>query len=43
MTNRRVVVTGIGVLSPIGNDINTFNQSLLKGKNGIQKIAQLKS
>ena len=41
MTNRRVVVTGIGILSPIGNDVNTFNQSLLKGKSGIQKIAQL--
>ncbi len=41
MTNKRVVITGVGILSPIGNDVNTFNQSLLHGKSGIQKIEQL--
>ena len=32
---RRVVVTGLGVISPIGNDIGTFWSSLLAGKSGI--------
>src|SRR3989338_2864769 len=32
---RRVVVTGLGVISPIGNDIGTFWFSLLAGKSGI--------
>ena len=32
---RRVVVTGLGVISPIGNDIGTFWGSLLAGKSGI--------
>lgn len=41
MTNRRVVITGIGVLSPIGSDILSFHQSLLLGKCGIQKISLL--
>lgn len=32
---RRVVVTGLGVLSPIGNDVSTFWQAALRGENGI--------
>ncbi|HLD40740.1 MAG TPA: beta-ketoacyl-ACP synthase II [Candidatus Omnitrophota bacterium] len=32
---RRVVVTGLGVISPVGNDIGTFWFSLLAGKSGI--------
>ena len=32
---RRVVVTGLGVISPVGNDIGTFWSSLLAGKSGI--------
>ncbi len=32
---KRVVVTGLGVISPVGNDINSFWQSLLAGKSGI--------
>jgi 3-oxoacyl-[acyl-carrier-protein] synthase II len=30
----RVVVTGLGVVSPIGNDLSTFWDSLLAGKSG---------
>lgn len=37
----RVVVTGIGVLSPIGADINSFYNSLIAGKTGITKIPEL--
>ncbi len=32
---KRVVVTGLGVISPVGNDIGTFWGSLLAGKSGI--------
>ncbi|MBX6394837.1 MAG: beta-ketoacyl-ACP synthase II [Alicyclobacillaceae bacterium] len=35
---RRVVVTGMGVLTPIGNDIPTFWSNLLAGRSGIRKI-----
>lgn len=35
---RRVVITGVGVISPLGNDSATFWGSLLKGKSGISKI-----
>lgn len=35
MSARRVVVTGIGVISPVGNDKDTFWTSLVEGKNGI--------
>ena len=32
---KRVVITGIGVLSPIGNDANSISDSLLNGKSGL--------
>lgn len=35
---RRVVVTGIGVVSPIGNTIQEFISNLKAGKNGIGQI-----
>lgn len=35
---RRVVVTGMGVISPIGNNITAFWENLLQGKNGIGPI-----
>ncbi|MBN9416711.1 MAG: beta-ketoacyl-ACP synthase II [Candidatus Eremiobacteraeota bacterium] len=34
----RIVVTGIGCLSPIGHGVDNFWQALLDGKNGIGKI-----
>ena len=34
----RVVVTGLGVITPVGNDIETFWDSLINGKCGIGKI-----
>jgi len=36
--NNRVVITGLGVLSPIGNDLETFKENLLKGKVGYKRI-----
>ena len=32
---KRVVITGIGVLSPIGNDANSISDSLMNGKSGL--------
>lgn len=34
----RVVVTGMGVISPVGNDVKTFWKNLVKGVCGIEKI-----
>jgi len=38
MSKKRVVITGLGVISPVGNDINTFWNSLKEGKSGIDKL-----
>jgi 3-oxoacyl-[acyl-carrier-protein] synthase II len=40
MSNRRVVVTGIGVVSPIGSDLKSFWENLVNGKSGIRQITQ---
>ncbi len=37
---RRVVVTGIGLITPIGNDVETFFESLVNGKCGIDYITK---
>ena len=37
---RRVVVTGMGVISPIGNDVNTCWENMIAGKNGIGPITR---
>jgi len=37
-TERRVVVTGLGVVSPLGNDLETFWSQLLAGQCGVDKI-----
>ncbi|MDR7246455.1 beta-ketoacyl-ACP synthase II [Priestia megaterium] len=34
----RVVITGMGVVSPIGNNIGTFWNNLIKGESGISSI-----
>ena len=36
----RVVVTGLGVISPVGNDVATFWNSLKEGKSGIDFITR---
>lgn len=38
---RRVVITGIGVISPIGNDKKTVIENLKAGKNGIRLIQNM--
>jgi 3-oxoacyl-[acyl-carrier-protein] synthase II len=37
---KRVVVTGIGALTPIGNDIHSFNEGLQKGLSGAGPITK---
>src|SRR5467141_1534896 len=37
-SDRRVVITGLGVVTPIGNDLETFWKNLVKGKSGIGRI-----
>ena len=37
---RRVVVTGLGVISPVGNDIKTFWQALKEGKSGVSALTK---
>ena len=38
MTRRRVVVTGVGMLTPLGNDTNSTWLNILAGKSGIGKV-----
>ncbi|ANS90180.1 3-oxoacyl-[acyl-carrier-protein] synthase, KASII [Staphylococcus pseudintermedius] len=38
---QRVVVTGLGGLSPIGNDVPTMWENALNGMNGIDKITRI--
>jgi len=38
--NQRVVVTGLGVVAPVGNTLEAYWDALLAGKNGIGKITQ---
>jgi len=35
---KRVVITGLGVISPIGNNLSEFWNSLKNGKSGIDWI-----
>ncbi len=38
--SRRVVITGLGTVNPLANDVRTYWQALLAGKSGIGRIAQ---
>ena len=40
MTRRRVVVTGLGIISPVGNTIEQAWQNLLAGRSGIGRITR---
>ena len=39
--NRRVVVTGMGVITPVGNDVQTYWKNLLNGVCGIDFITSI--
>ena len=40
MMNRRVVVTGLGMISPLGNDLATSWKAALEGKSGVVRVTQ---
>lgn len=40
MNKRRVVVTGLGALTPIGNNLNEFWEGLISGRNGVDLITK---
>ncbi|MGB4883258.1 MAG: beta-ketoacyl-ACP synthase II [Neisseria sp.] len=40
MSQRRVVITGLGQVSPVGNDVETAWKNLLDGKSGIDTITR---
>jgi 3-oxoacyl-(acyl-carrier-protein) synthase len=40
VSKRRVVVTGLGHISPVGNDVVTGWANLLAGKSGIGKVTR---
>ena len=40
MNQRRVVITGLGQISPVGNDVETAWKNLLAGKSGISRISK---
>jgi len=39
MSKKRVVITGMGIVSPIGNDLDEFWKNLKVGHNGIDQIS----
>jgi 3-oxoacyl-[acyl-carrier-protein] synthase II len=41
MSERRVVITGIGCISPLGNDLETTWDGLKNGRSGIRTIENI--
>lgn len=40
LNNKRIAITGLGVISPLGNDVATSWQNLLAGKNAVAPITK---
>jgi len=40
LSKRRVVVTGLGIVSPVGNDVASAWDSILNGRSGIANVAR---
>lgn len=41
MNKTRVVVTGVGAITPLGNDVDTLWDGLIKGKSGISTLTRV--
>ena len=39
--NRRVVITGLGIASPIGCDVDSFWSALQNGQSGVEQIRRI--
>ena len=39
MSNKRVVITGMGVVSPVGTGVEKFWQALIKGQSGVRTVS----
>ena len=40
MTQRRVVVTGLGIVSPVGNNVAAARENILAGKSGVPRTTR---
>jgi len=40
LSKRRVVVTGLGIVSPVGNDVSTAWDSIVAGRSGIRPVTR---
>lgn len=40
MSQREVVITGMGIVCPVGNNVNDAWENILKGQSGVRKITQ---
>src|SRR5690606_40659745 len=40
LSRRRVVITGLGIVSPVGNDVPTAWANLVAGRSGISAISR---
>ena len=40
MSKRRVVITGLGLISPVGNDVETGWKNIVAGRSGIGPITR---
>ena len=40
MSGRRVVITGMGIVSPIGNEVSSAWSNLIAGRSGIDRITR---
>ena len=43
MSRRRVVITGLGIISPVGNSVSEAWTSLTQGKSGISTITRFET
>ncbi|MDD5614247.1 MAG: beta-ketoacyl synthase N-terminal-like domain-containing protein, partial [Candidatus Omnitrophica bacterium] len=37
---KRVVITGLGIVSPVGNEVEKFWANVIKGESGVSHITQ---
>ena len=40
MSKRRVVITGLGIVSPVGNTVTTAWENIISSKSGITRITR---